>query len=56
MDPEALAKLKQKHNHQKFLFLALKTQNNALKDEKAELDAELEQLNARVDEQNDLIV
>jgi len=37
MDPADLKILKDKHSHQKFLFLALKSQNNHLKDQKSEI-------------------
>lgn len=55
MDPADLKVLKDKHAHQKFLFLALKSQNNNLKDQKSEIQAELDQLNTRIEEQNTLI-
>jgi hypothetical protein len=42
MSPEDLKILKDKHTHQKFLFLALKSQNNNLKDQKSEIQAELD--------------
>ena len=40
---------------QKFQFYALKVQNNCLKDEKSELEAEISSLSQRIKEQGELI-